>query len=122
VENSAASPASIVMVRSPSSSTIVPDKTVNQSLPGWTFNSSVPRRGSGLATTHLGDGHAVRAVLPTEHPGGHSSRRVVLRPDHHVVVGDTLDQLVERVAQGPGDRAQLVEADPPVARLDPAQG
>ena len=53
VENSAAWPASTLMVRSPSSSTMVPDKTVNQSWPGWTFSSSVPRRGTGLVTRIL---------------------------------------------------------------------
>ncbi|HSY16389.1 MAG TPA: hypothetical protein VK816_10400, partial [Jatrophihabitantaceae bacterium] len=36
VENSAASPARTRMVRSPSRSTMVPDRTVNQSRPGWT--------------------------------------------------------------------------------------
>lgn len=48
VENSAASPASTRMVRSLSSSSTVPDKTVNQSRPKWTPNASVPR-GAGLA-------------------------------------------------------------------------
>jgi len=42
VQNSAASPASTVMARSPSISTTVPDSTVNQSWPGWTFSSPVP--------------------------------------------------------------------------------
>jgi EmrB/QacA subfamily drug resistance transporter len=50
VENSAAWPASTRMVRSPSSSTTVPDRTVNQSRPGWTPSASVPGRGPGLVS------------------------------------------------------------------------
>src|ERR1700677_973484 len=64
VENSAAWPASTRMVRSPSSSTMVPDRTVNQSLPGWTRSSSLPARGSGL----------VIRILATDTPCGPGSR------------------------------------------------
>ncbi len=118
VENSAASPASTRMVRSPSRSTTVPDRTVNQSRPGCTRSSS----GAGRAgDAHLGHGHAVR-------PGSRVSIQVVTprassrcgRITTSLVVGG-LDQLVERGAERAGDRGQLVEGDPPVAGLDPAQ-
>src|ERR1700760_3323822 len=74
----------------------------------------------GPGEPHLGHGHAVRAVLVVQRPGGHAPALVVLRPDHHVVVG-RLDQLVDAGPPGPGDRGQLVQADPPVAGLDAAQ-
>ena len=41
--------------------------------------------------------------------------------DHYLVERDP-HQLVEGGPEGAGDRTQLVEADPPVARLDTAQG
>ena len=44
-----------------------------------------------------------------------------MRPDHHVVVVVGLDELVDRGVQCPGEVGQLVEADPPVPGLDPAQ-
>src|ERR1022692_2305232 len=81
-----------------------------------------PAPGFRPGDTHLGHGDAMRPGLPAQHPGGQPSRRIVLRPDHHIVVVDGLHQLVEGGPQRPGDRTQLVEADPPVARLDPAQG
>ena len=56
-----------------------------------------------------------------ERPGGDAPGLVVLGPDHHVVVG-RLDQLIDAGAQGPGNRGQLIEADPAVTGLDPAQG
>jgi len=71
---------------------------------------------------HLGYGDAVRPGPPAEDPGGHPARRIALRPDHHVVVVGRLHQLVEGGSQGPGDRGQLVEGDPPVAGLDTAEG
>ena len=52
------------MVRSPSTSTMVPDRTVNQSLPGWTRSSSAPPPGSGLVTR----------ILATVTPSGPASR------------------------------------------------
>ena len=71
VENSAAWPASTTMVRSPSTSTIVPDRTVNQSLPGWTRSSCVPPPGSGLVTRIL-------ATLTPCGPGSRLSIQVVI--------------------------------------------
>src|ERR1700678_81432 len=71
---------------------------------------------------HLGHGEAVRPGLAAQDPGRHPAGGVALRPDHHVVVGGGFHQLVQRGPEGPGDRAQLIEADPPVAGLDPAQG
>jgi hypothetical protein len=49
VENSAAWPASTRMVRSPSSSTTVPDRTVDQSLPGWTLKKLTIKTGKNAA-------------------------------------------------------------------------
>src|ERR1039458_1679213 len=85
VENSAAWPASTRMVRSPSSSTMVPDKTVNQSLPmDPQLVGAAP--GRRLGDAHFGHGHAVRPGFAGQHPGGHPPHHVALWPDHHVVV------------------------------------
>src|ERR1700722_3657765 len=71
---------------------------------------------------HLGDGDAVRPGLSAQQPGRHAARRIALRPDDHVVVANRLHQLIEGGPEGAGDRGQLVEADPPVAGLDAAEG
>src|SRR4029450_2124710 len=42
-------------------------------------------------------------------------------PDHDVLVALGFNEVVDRGAEGASDRAQLVEADPTVAGLDPAQ-
>ena len=42
-------------------------------------------------------------------------------PDHDVLVALGFDEVVDRGAEGASDRAQLVETDPTVAGLDPAQ-
>ena len=42
-------------------------------------------------------------------------------PDHDILVVLGFDEVVDRGAEGASDRAQLVEADPTVAGLDPAQ-
>jgi len=44
-----------------------------------------------------------------------------LWPDHHVLVPDRLEKLIERRIQSPGDGNQLVEGDPAVPGLDTAQ-
>ena len=110
------------MVRSPSCSTMVPDRTVNQSRPGCTRNSPVPCRGARPGDTHLGHRYTVRSRLPGQHPGGHSPRRIALRPDDHVLVVGGLHQLVQGRAQGPRDGGQLVKGDPPMPGLDTAEG
>src|SRR6185436_11111151 len=66
--------------------------------------------------------HAGRGALPAQQPGGHAAGVVVVWADHHVLVAARLDQLVQRGAEGAGDRGELVEGDAPVPGLDAAQG
>jgi ubiquinone/menaquinone biosynthesis C-methylase UbiE len=70
---------------------------------------------------HLRDGHPLRPVVPGEQPGGHPVRPIAPGPDDHVVVIDGLHELIERGAQGAGERDQLVDGDAPVPGLDPTQ-
>src|ERR1035438_7184265 len=78
--------------------------------------------GRRLGAPHLRHRYTVRSGLPGQHPGGHPPHRIALRPDDHVLVVGGVHQLVQGGAQGPRDRGQLVEGDPPMAGLDPAEG
>ncbi len=69
----------------------------------------------------LRDRHAPRLTGPRQQPGRHPPCLVPERPDHHVGVVVGLHQLVKRGAEGPRDRGELIQGNPPVTGLDPAQ-
>lgn len=70
---------------------------------------------------HLGYGDPVRTALAGEGPYRPAVLGVGLGTDHHIVVIDSFDQLIEGGAEGLGDRHQLVEGDASVAGFDAAQ-
>ena len=117
VANSAASPVSTMISRSPSSSRTRPSMTKNQSWPGWTRCSGIRSVGSS------------RILIAIVLPVGRLSIQVVRPPDaarhradDHVVVAAHVEQRVEVDLEGVGEREQDVEADRPLAGLDPADG
>src|SRR5579863_3720606 len=69
----------------------------------------------------LRDRHTLRRTGPRQQPGRHATCLVPERPDHHVGVVVGLHQLVKGGAECPRDRRELIQGNPPVTGLDPAQ-
>lgn len=70
---------------------------------------------------HFGHGDSVRTVLAGQGPHGPSVLGVGLGTNHHIVVVNGFDQLIECGAQSLGNGHQLVQGDTPVTGFDAAE-
>ena len=117
VANSAASPVSTVISR-------FAERQAHPSLddeePVVTGVDPLLRRPAGRFEPHL-DGDRV-AGRPAQHPGCPFARAVRHRADDHIVVAAHVEECVEVDLEGSCQRQQDVEADRPLAGLDPADG